>query len=137
MKIDDAIKALFEVKKRGVKNIIFAHWEADLFDKQDDKDWETVCENIDDKMDWGSTWESLDFHINEVTLIKSATAEEIYDRNQPVMAAFVYDPRYGKQNKEPELVDDIIRAIMQAEGVGKFAQEIEDSIRKQIIDWLT
>ena len=138
MKIDDAIKSLLEVKKRGVKNIIFAHWEADLFDKKDDKDWEAICEHIDDKMDWGHTWESLDNHIGEAELRpNSATAEEIYDRNQTVMASFFDDPRYGKQKKEPELIDDIIKAMMQAEGVDELPQKIEDAIREQIIDGLT
>lgn len=134
MKIDDAIKSLIEVKKRGVKNIIFAHWEADLFDKQDDKDWETICEHIDSNMDWSSTFDSIS---QSMDLMTTTTAESIYDRNQPVMASFFDDPRYGKQKKEPELVDDIIKAMMQAEGVDEFTKKIEDSIREQIIDGLT
>ena len=134
MKIDDAIKALIEVKKRGVKNIIFAHWEADLFDEKDDKDWEIICEHIDSNMDWSSTFDSIS---QSMDLMTTTTAESIYDRNQPVMASFFDDPRYGKQKKEPELVDDIIKAIMQAEGVDEFTKKIEDSIREQIIDGLT
>lgn len=134
MKIDDAIKSLLEVKKRGVKNIIFAHWEADLFDEKDDKDWEIICELIDSNMDWSSTFDSIS---QSMDLMTTTTAESIYDRNQPVMASFFDDPRYGKQKKEPELVDDIIKAMMQAEGVDEFPKKIEDSIREQIIDGLT
>jgi len=134
MKIDDAIKALIEVKNRGVKNIIFAHWEADLFDEKDDKDWEVICEHIDKEMDWSNTFDSIS---REMELMNTTTAESIYARNQPVMASFFDDSRYGKQKEEPELVDDIIKAMMQAEGVDEFPQKIEDSIREQIIDGLT
>ena len=135
MKIDDAIKSLMEVKKRGVKNIIFAHWEADLFDKEDDKDWEAICEHIDDKMDWSRTFDSLAENVDGIA--SSTTAETIYNRNQDVMKSFFGDPRYEDDDMQFELVDEIVKAIMQAEGVDEFPAGVEDSIREQIIDGLT
>jgi hypothetical protein len=134
MKIDDAIKSLIEVKKRGVKHIIFAHWEADLFDEKDDKDWEVICEHIDSEMDWSSTFDSIS---QSMDLMTTTTAESIYDRNQDVMKSFFSDPRYEDDDLHFELVDDIIKAMMQAEGVDEFTKKIEDSIREQIIDGLT
>jgi hypothetical protein len=134
MKIDDAIKSLIEVKKRGVKNIIFAHWEADLFDEKDDKDWEVICEHIDKEMDWGNAYDNI---VAVMDLMTTTTAESIYDRNQPVMAAFFGDARYEDEDMHFELVEDILKAMMQAEGVDEFPKKIEDSIREQIIDGLT
>lgn len=134
MKIDDAIKSLIEVKKRGVKNIIFAHWEADLFDEKDDKDWETICEHIDNEMDWSSTFDAI---AQSMDLMHTTTAENIYSRNQESMKSFFNDPRAEDAEANPELVDDIINAMLQAEGVDEFPQKIEDSIREQIIDGLT
>lgn len=134
MKIDDAIKSLIEVKKRGVKNIIFAHWEADLFDEKDDKDWEVICEHIDKEMDWGNAYDNI---VAVMDLMTTTTAESIYDRNQPAMAAFLGDARYEDEDMHFELVEDILKAMMQAEGVDEFPKKIEDSIREQIIDGLT
>ena len=134
MKIDDAIKSLLEVKKRGVKNIIFAHWEADLFDKQDDKDWEFLCDFIDDKMDWSSTFDSIEATMN---VKNSATAEGIYARSQEVMKSFFEDPRYEDDEAQPELVDVIVKAMMEAEGIEKLAEAVEETLREQIIDGLT
>lgn len=59
MNIDEAIKSLQSIKKAGVKNIILAWWEADQFQKQDDQDWEGICDVVDSKMDWSNTHESL------------------------------------------------------------------------------
>ena len=134
MKIDDAIKALIEVKKRGVKNIIFAHWEADLFDKQDDKDWEWLCNFIDDKMDWSSTFDSIAATMDQ---INAPLAESIYARNQKVMESFFEDPRYNDDEAQPELVDDIVKAMMEAEGIEELAETVEETLREQIVDGLT
>jgi hypothetical protein len=134
MKIDDAIKSLLEVKKRGVKNIIFAHWEADLFDKVDDKDWEFLCDFIDDKMDWSSTFDSIEATMD---VKNSATAEGIYARNQEVMKSFFEDPRYEDDEAQPELVDDIVKAMMEAEGIEELAEAVEETLREQIVDGLT
>ena len=134
MKIDDAIKALIEVKKRGVKNIIFAHWEADLFDKQDDKDWEWLFNFIDDKMDWSSTFDSIAATMDQ---INAPLAESIYARNQKVMESFFEDPRYNDDEAQPELVDDIVKAMMEAEGIEELAETVEETLREQIVDGLT
>lgn len=134
MKIDDAIKALIEVKKRGVKNIIFAHWEADLFDKEDDKDWEWLCNFIDDKMDWSSTFDTIEATMDQ---INAPVAESIYARNQKVMESFFEDPRYNDDEAQPELVDDIVKAMMEAEGIEELAEMVEETLREQIVDGLT
>lgn len=134
MKIDDAIKALIEVKKRGVKNIIFAHWEADLFDKEDDKDWEWLCNFIDDKMDWSSTFDTIEATMDQ---INAPVAESIYARNQKVMESFFEDPRYNDDEAQPELVDDIVKAMMEAEGIEELAETVEETLREQIVDGLT
>lgn len=134
MKIDDAIKSLMEVKKRGVKNIIFAHWEADLFDKQDDKDWEWLCNFIDDKMDWSSTFDTIEATMDQ---INAPVAESIYARNQKVMESFFEDPRYNDDEAQPELVDDIVKAMMEAEGIEELAETVEETLREQIVDGLT
>ena len=134
MKIDDAIKSLIEVKKRGVKNIIFAHWEADLFDKVDDKDWEWLCNFIDDKMDWSSTFDSIEATMDQ---INAPVAESIYARNQKVMESFFEDPRYNDDDAQPELVDDIVKAMMEAEDIEELAEAVEETLREQIVDGLT
>jgi hypothetical protein len=134
MKIDDAIKALIEVKKRGVKNIIFAHWEADLFDKQDDKDWEWLCNFIDNKMDWGNAYDNI---VAVMDQVNATTAEGIYARNQKVMESFFEDPRYEDDEAQPELVDDIVKAMMEAEGIEELAEAVEETLREQIVDGLT
>ena len=134
MKIDDAIKSLMEVKKRGVKNIIFAHWEADLFDKVDDKDWEWLCNFIDDKMDWSSTFDSIEATMDQ---INAPVAESIYARNQKVMESFFEDPRYNDDEAQPELVDDIVKAMMEAEDIEELAEAVEETLREQIVDGLT
>lgn len=134
MKIDDAIKSLMEVKKRGVKNIIFAHWEADLFDKEDDKDWEWLCNFIDDKMDWSSTFDTIEATMDQ---INAPVAESIYARNQKVMESFFEDPRYNDDEAQPELVDDIVKAMMEAEGIEELAEAVEETLREQIVDGLT
>lgn len=134
MKIDDAIKSLIEIKNRGVKNIIFAHWEADLFDKEDDKDWEWLCNFIDDKMDWSSTFDTIEATMDQ---INAPVAESIYARNQKVMESFFEDPRYNDDEAQPELIDDIVKAMMEAEGIEELAEMVEETLREQIIDGLT
>lgn len=63
MKIQDAIDMLTEAKAKGAKNIIFAFWTADCFGTYDDpigvntkfednEDWETIAQSIEDNMDW-------------------------------------------------------------------------------------
>ena len=66
MKIKQAIKELQELEKNGVKNIILAFWEADNFDREDDKDWAEDVEIVDDSFDWSATHEDLNNYIESL-----------------------------------------------------------------------
>ena len=66
MKIKQAIKQLQELEKDGVKNIILAFWEADNFDREDDKDWAEDVELVDDSFDWSATHEDLNNYIESL-----------------------------------------------------------------------
>lgn len=59
MSIDEAIKCLRQAKSRGVKNIVFAFWEADMFDCKDDGAWADACDKADDGFDWSHTHDDL------------------------------------------------------------------------------
>lgn len=59
MTINDAIAALERAKARGVKSVILAWWEADMFDRQDNEDWERATEIVEDKMDWSAAHSDL------------------------------------------------------------------------------
>jgi hypothetical protein len=59
MTIDDAIKQLESEKKGGTKNIIFAWWDATCFNRQDDDDWGSLCEIVEDKMDWSDAHDQI------------------------------------------------------------------------------
>ena len=71
MQIDKAIESLKDAKDRGVKNIIFAYWEADLFsDKNgnsfsDNSEWAIIADTISDQMEWSNTHSSLQELINQ------------------------------------------------------------------------
>ena len=66
MKIKQAIKELQELEKNGVKNIILAFWEADDFDREDDKSWAEDVEIVDDSFDWSATHEDLNNYIESL-----------------------------------------------------------------------
>jgi hypothetical protein len=59
MTVEEAIENLKEAKKRGVKSIILAYWEADQFNRQDDATWENAADIVERKMDWSSTHDDL------------------------------------------------------------------------------
>ena len=59
MTIDEAIQNLKDAKKRGVKSIVLAWWDASMFDREDDDEWAADVEQIDDKFDWSSTQEDI------------------------------------------------------------------------------
>ena len=69
MTINEAIENLKEAKKRGVKSVILAYWEADQFDRTDNDEWEHAADLIERKMDWSSTHDdiamTLDIYTNE------------------------------------------------------------------------
>ena len=39
MLIEDAIKQLTDAKKQGVKSIVLAWWDSDMFEQKDDEEW--------------------------------------------------------------------------------------------------
>ena len=59
MTIDDAIKNLERAKKSGVKNIVFAWWEAVAFGRKDDENWAGICDSIDHKIDWSNAHDDI------------------------------------------------------------------------------
>jgi hypothetical protein len=69
MTIDDAIRNLESAKRGGTKSIILAWWSADMFDREDNDEWEHAAEVVEDKMDWSATHSDLhhvlDLYTNE------------------------------------------------------------------------
>jgi len=67
MTIDDAIKILEAAKKSGVKNIILAYWEADMFNMKDDNAWGAITLTIEDKTDWSLTHDLISTIISDLS----------------------------------------------------------------------
>lgn len=69
MTIDEAIKLLKAEKAAGVKSVIMAWWQADMFGRDDDEAWEHAAEMVESKHDWSSTHDdlamSLDLYTSE------------------------------------------------------------------------
>jgi hypothetical protein len=69
MTIDEAIELLEAEKAAGVKSVIVAWWQADMFGRADDKSWEHAADIVERKHDWSSTHEglamSLDLYTSE------------------------------------------------------------------------
>jgi hypothetical protein len=69
MTVDEAIENLKDAKKRGVKSVLLAYWEADQFDREDNDEWEHAAELVERKMDWSRTCDdiamTLDLYTNE------------------------------------------------------------------------
>jgi hypothetical protein len=59
MTIDEAIELLKAEKKAGVKSVIIAWWNANMFNREDNEAWEHAAEVIEDKMDWSATHSDL------------------------------------------------------------------------------
>ena len=59
MKIKEAIEQLQELEKEGVKNIILAYWQAEDFDRKDNKSWAQDIEIIDESFDWSNSHDEL------------------------------------------------------------------------------
>lgn len=59
MKIEHAIKILKKRKAEGVKNIVLAYWEADMFEEKDNEKWEDTANTIEDEMDWSMTHDQM------------------------------------------------------------------------------
>ena len=59
MKIDEAIENLLNAKSRGVKNIVLAYWESNMFERSDNEEWEKIAYQVEDQMDWSSAHENI------------------------------------------------------------------------------
>lgn len=59
MTIDEAIERLNQEKQAGIKSVIIAWWDADMFGRIDDEAWEHAAEVVGRKHDWSSTHEDL------------------------------------------------------------------------------
>lgn len=67
MTIESAIKMLSEAKNSGVKSVVLSFWQADLFNKSDDKEWEELTEIIEDSMDWSLAHDQISTIIEDET----------------------------------------------------------------------
>lgn len=47
MTIDEAIERLKEAKDEGVKNIILAFWDAEMFQTEDDAKWADKADDVE------------------------------------------------------------------------------------------
>lgn len=69
MTIDEAIELLKDEKKAGVKSVILAWWNADMFGRQDDDAWADAADIVERKHDWSSTNDdiamTLDIYTND------------------------------------------------------------------------
>jgi hypothetical protein len=63
MSIDDAIKQLQDAKESGVRHIVLAYWEADMFDREDDDSWAACAQRMED-IDWSMTHDMLSDELN-------------------------------------------------------------------------
>lgn len=59
MTIDEAIEMLKREKAGGTKNIVFAYWTSDMFEKEDDDSWGAEAEYIEDQMDWSASHDDM------------------------------------------------------------------------------
>jgi hypothetical protein len=67
MTIDEAIALLESEKAAGVKSIIVAWWQADMFSRADDEAWEHAAALVERKHDWSSTHEDLQMTLDLYT----------------------------------------------------------------------
>jgi len=64
MTVDEAIELLKAEKAAGVKSIIVAWWQADMFDRADDEAWEQAADTVEHAHDWSATQEALAMTLN-------------------------------------------------------------------------
>lgn len=64
MKIKEAIKDLQEMEKAGVKNIILAYWEAEDFNRDDDRTWAKDVKIVENNFDWSTSNGELDAYLD-------------------------------------------------------------------------
>ena len=64
MNIDELIKNLQSMKKRGIKNIVYTLWTADEFERKDDDKWAELAEDINRKIDVSDLYDQICGMIN-------------------------------------------------------------------------
>lgn len=71
MTIDEAINKLTAAKNEGVKSVVMAYWESNMFQREDgaplpdDKEWEGITEAVEYQMDWSRTHDDLSMIIEQ------------------------------------------------------------------------
>jgi hypothetical protein len=68
MTIDQAIECLERAKEKGVKSIVIAFWEAEMFGREDDERWEEIAEHLDE-MDWSNCHADLERQLEEFEFV--------------------------------------------------------------------
>jgi len=63
MTIDEAIERLKEAKDEGVKNIILAFWDAEMFQTEDDAKWADKADDVEMTFDWSNTHSELQTYL--------------------------------------------------------------------------
>ncbi len=66
MTIDEAIERLIEAKEEDVKNIIFAFWDAEMFQIEDNADWALKADDVEMNFDWSNTHSELQTYIESI-----------------------------------------------------------------------
>jgi hypothetical protein len=64
MTINEAIDNLKAAKKRGVKSVILAYWEADQFGQEDNDEWAHAADLVERKIDWSETHDDIAMTLN-------------------------------------------------------------------------
>jgi hypothetical protein len=64
MTIDEAIERLKEAKDEGVKNIILAFWDAEMFQTEDDVEWGEKVDDLEMNFDWSNTYSELETYLD-------------------------------------------------------------------------
>jgi hypothetical protein len=65
MSIDEAILNLQLAKHDGVENIVLAYWDAQSFEMKEGEEWASLCEQMEDNMDWSGAHDNLSEIIKE------------------------------------------------------------------------
>ncbi len=66
MSIDEAIKLLQHAKNTGTKSIVISWWDASMFGLDDDHDWLSLTQEIEDNFDWSGTHDKMQDCIDEI-----------------------------------------------------------------------
>lgn len=66
MTIEEAIEQLKAAKDEGVKNIILAFWDAEMFQMEDNAEWADKADDVDMSFDWSQTHSDLQTYLNSL-----------------------------------------------------------------------